>query len=146
MITDIKINKASLTDLNKILLLQKEAYLQEARIYKNYNIPPLTQDIDSLINDWKNGVVLKAEINKQIVGSVRGEIVNEICKIGKLMVKPGFQDQGLGSLLMKEIEMQFSHCSTFELFTGNKSLKNLAFYRKLGYVDYKEEKSTRILN
>ena len=41
---------------------------------------------------------------------------------------------------MTEVERLFNTCSTYELFTGDKSEKNLTLYRKLGYIDYKTEK------
>lgn len=134
-----EINLAELTDLDKILELQKEAYVQEAEIYNDFNIQPLTQDIDSLKLEWQKGIVIKAVKNGQIIGSVRAELVNDICKIGKLIVNPDFQNQGIGKKLMTTIEMLFNNCSAYELFTGNKSEKNLTLYRKLGYKDCKTE-------
>ncbi|NJK98984.1 MAG: GNAT family N-acetyltransferase [Bacteroidales bacterium] len=135
----MKIDKAELTDLKDILDLQKLAYRQEAEIYNDFNIPPMTQNIDSLKTEWQNGIVIKAEINGQIIGSVRAELIDNICKIGKLIVKPDFQNQGIGKRLMTEIERLFNTCSTYKLFTGDKSEKNLTLYRKLGYIDFKTE-------
>lgn len=89
--TTLTLSKAELSDLNEILELQKEAYIQEARIYNNFEIQPLTQKLDSLAEEWRNGIVIKAETNGQIVGSVRAQLVDHVCKIGKLTVKPDFQ-------------------------------------------------------
>ncbi len=133
----LNIDKAELTDLKDILDLQKEAYSQEAEIYNDFDIPPMTQNIDSLKIEWQNGTVIKAERNGQIIGSVRAELIDDVCKIGKLIVKPDFQNQGIGKRLMTEIERLFNTCSTYELFTGDKSEKNLTLYRKLGYIDFK---------
>ncbi len=60
-------------------------------------------------------------------------------RIGKLIVKPTFQNQGLGKRLMEAIEMQFNQCSVFELFTGHRSDKNLNLYKKLGYEPFNTE-------
>lgn len=139
MTTEITINRADASDLEEILKLQKTAYLQEAELYNDFSIPPLTQEIDSLKSEWQKGIVIKAEINGQIVGSVRAELVENICKIGKLIVKPDFQNQGIGTKLMTEIEKIFKNCPTYELFTADKSEKNLKLYRKLDYVDFKTE-------
>nr|WP_319397644.1 GNAT family N-acetyltransferase [uncultured Carboxylicivirga sp.] len=134
-----EISLAELTDLDKILELQKEAYVQEAEIYNDFNIQPLTQNIDLLKLEWQKGIVIKAEKNGQIIGSVRADLVDNICKIGKLIVKPDFQNQGIGKSLMTTIEKLFDNCLIYELFTGDKSEKNLKLYRKLGYKDYKTE-------
>ncbi len=135
----MKISIAELTDLDKILELQKIAYIQEAEIYNDFNIQPLTQAMDSLLVEWQNGIVLKAVTDGQIIGSVRAQMADTICKIGKLIVGPAHQNKGVGRKLMAEIENAFTNCSVYELFTGDKSRKNLAFYRKLGYKDYKTD-------
>lgn len=133
-------------DLNEILNLQKDAYQQEAEIYNNFEIPPLTQTIDSLREDWQNGVILKATKSEEIVGSVRAILNDNICKIGRLIVKPNFQNQGIGKLLMQNIEKAFSESHVFELFTGDKSEKNLSLYRRLGYIDVKTEQISNNLS
>ena len=81
MSQEIEIKKAELTDLKDILDLQKKAYQQEAEIYNDFSIPPLTQDIDSLKSEWQRGIVIKAESNGQIIGSVRAELVENICRM-----------------------------------------------------------------
>ncbi|NJN28658.1 MAG: GNAT family N-acetyltransferase [Cyclobacteriaceae bacterium] len=85
----------------------------------------MIQDIDSLKTEWQRGIVIKTDRNGQIIGSVRAYLIDNVCKIGKLIVKSDFQNQGVGKKLMKEIERLFKTCSTYELFTGEKSDKNL---------------------
>lgn len=133
MLSLIEFSIAKFSDLEAILELQKESYMQEALLTNDYTIPPLMQDIDSLQRDWKKGTIIKAEIDGQIIGSVRAKLVGSICKIGKLMVKPSYQKQGIGKRLMAKIENQFDMCTTYELFTGYKSEGNLNFYTSLGY-------------
>jgi hypothetical protein len=43
---------------------------------------------------------------------------------------------------MNAIEAKFSEVGRFELFTGEKSTKNLSLYRKLGYVKFGTEQMT----
>ncbi len=66
-----------MTDLEAILELQKVAYTQEAEIYNDFDIQPLTQKMDSLLMEWQNGIILKAVTDGQIIGSVvlRGLII-----------------------------------------------------------------------
>lgn len=71
---------------------------------------------------------------------------SETCYIGRLIVHPDFQNQGIGTKLMKEIENKFSYCKKFELITGHKSEKNIKLYEKLNYNIYKMEKLTENLN
>ena len=53
--------------------------------------------------------------------------------IGKLMVHPEHQGNGLGSCLLQELE---KNCPAprLELFTSNKSLRNLCLYERNGYT------------
>ena len=52
------------------------------------------------------------------------------------------QNKGIGSKLMREIETYYQDKDIikYDLFTGEKSQKNIYFYQKLGYKIYKNEK------
>lgn len=57
------------------------------------------------------------------------------------MVHPDYQNKGIGTKLMYEIENLFKNkgINRYELFTGEKSRKNIYFYEKLGYKRVKTE-------
>jgi GNAT superfamily N-acetyltransferase len=63
-----------------------------------------------------------------------------------LIVHPDHQNRGIGKKLMHAIENKFSSARRYELFTGDKSEKNLALYGKLGYSKYmKKPQSTNVM-
>jgi GNAT superfamily N-acetyltransferase len=126
--------------LVEILQLQKECYQTEAETYNDYNIPPLTQDLESLKDEFKKSTILKGMVNGHIIASVRGYSDKETCYIERLIVNKDYQNRGLGRLLMNSIESIFKDCTRFELFTGFKSQKNLYLYNKLGYNEFKQQK------
>ncbi|MBM7839320.1 N-acetylglutamate synthase-like GNAT family acetyltransferase [Alkalihalobacillus xiaoxiensis] len=133
----IEIKEATLQDARAILELQKIAYQSEAELYKDYSILPLHETVEDVERAFTKNVVLKAVSNEnKIVGSVRAMRESDTTKIGKLMVHPSWQDQGLGRKLMDAIE-ETVESSVYALFTGSKSEKNLAFYQKLGYKTIK---------
>jgi phosphoribosylanthranilate isomerase len=134
----IPIQNAGKHDLADILRLQKLAYQSEAELNDDYNIPPLTQTFEQIEAEFEKSIFLKAALNGQIIGSVRAYQKDETCYIGRLIVHPDAQNRGLGSRLVKAIEAQFT-CDRFELFTSEKSDRNLYLYRKLGYRDFKQE-------
>jgi GNAT superfamily N-acetyltransferase len=76
---------------------------------------------------WGNYIVIKAVTNDIIIGSVRASVTKGTCFIGKLIVHPDYQGKGIGKILMAEIE-GFYTISRYELFTGNKSEKNIRLY------------------
>ena len=138
----MEIEKATAVDAEGILVLQKLAYQSEAEIYNDFKIPPLVQTLESIEKDFENQFFLKAVIDRRIIGSVRAFIKEGTCHIGRLIVHPEFQNRGIGTKLMYEIEKIFNHCKLFELFTGDKSERNLYLYQKLGYQVYKKANIT----
>jgi RimJ/RimL family protein N-acetyltransferase len=135
----MQIGRANIRDSEEILALQKLAYSSEAKLHGDFQIPPLTESIDELRDKFKTHIFLKATIDDKIVGSVRAFQEEDTCYVGRLMVHPDFQNQGIGTKLLLEVERLFS-CRKFELFTGERSLRNIRLYEKLGYRRFKVER------
>jgi ribosomal protein S18 acetylase RimI-like enzyme len=127
------ITPAKVEDADEILSLQKRAYESEAKLYNDWSIPPLTQSLDSLEAEILAGSVLKYCYGKIIIGSVRASLRDGICEIGRLIVAPEFQGQGIGSALLAAIEAKFPQAQSFELFTGSRSEGNIRLYQRHGY-------------
>lgn len=139
MAAAIVMKQAQVEDAREILDLQKLAYQSEAVIYHDDTIPPLTQTLQEITADFRNQVFIKASVDGRIVGSVRGQLKQETCSIGRLIVHPDFQNQGIGIRLMEEVEKYFPEAGRFELFTGHRSERNKYLYRKLGYHVFKRQ-------
>jgi N-acetylglutamate synthase-like GNAT family acetyltransferase len=137
---DFKILKATQDDLKTILELQKECYQTEATLYNDFNIPPLTQNLESIHEEIRQETLfLKGIFDGKIIASVRGYIKNDTAYIGRLIVKSEFQNKKIGKALMSRIESELENCNRYELFTGFKSEKNLNLYKKLGYKEFKQQ-------
>ncbi len=133
---DIYIEAAKIADSQQILDIQKEAYLSEAEIYDDYNIPPLTQTLKEIKSDFDNHTFYVAKANGKIVGSVNLKVEGNVGLIGRLVVTPSIQNQGIGGMLMDYVEANHADLEAFELFTGHKSERNLSFYSKRGYQEF----------
>ncbi len=137
------IKKATVSDASELLSLQKLAYQSEAVIYNNYTIPPLTQTLEEVEDKFMDHIFLKAVEDDRIVGSVRGNVLDsDSVYIGRLIVHPDYQNQGIGTKLLKTIEARYPDFNRFELITGHKSEENIRFYQKRGYKIFKKEKFT----
>ena len=144
--TGIEVQQATAADAEAILTVQKAAYASEARIYDDWQIPPLTQTVIEMQADIERLVVLKAVLDGGIVGSVRAGLVGDTCHVGRLVVRPDLEGRGIGSRLLREIEARFPSAARFELFTGHRSERNLGLYQRRGYRIFKTEATSDTLS
>lgn len=137
------LQRATIEDAVDILTLQRLAYLSEAALYDDYTIKPLKQTIKNIKTEFEDYLFLKVTEKDKIIGSVLARLLEDgNCYIGRLMVHPQYQNQGIGKRLMDEVEKRFKTCPRFILTTGHLSHHNLKFYQKLGYSPYKTKKVT----
>lgn len=127
------IEQANVDDSAAILALQKLAYSSEAELYDDFEIPPMVQTLDEITSEFDDHVFLKAVLDNRIIGSVRAKLEGDCCRIGRLVVHPEHQGEGIGTGLMTEIEKRFGEAGLYSLFTGHRSEKQIRLYRKLGY-------------
>ena len=142
-----RIQLAGEEDLNEILTLQKLAYQSEADLNNDFDIPPLTQTLEEIRAEFGQALFLKVMEGERIIGSVRAHEKDGTCHIGRLIVHPEYQNLGLGSRLLRDVENRFE-CKRFELFTSERSERNLYLYKKFGYREFKRmalnEKTTLV--
>ncbi|BCE01825.1 GNAT family N-acetyltransferase [Marinicellulosiphila megalodicopiae] len=136
----INICKANVQDAPIILEIQKQAYISEAELNNDFNIPPLTQTLEELIAEFDNKLILKIVKDDQIIGSGQAQLHGSTCHIGRMAVKSEFKGQGIGSQLLSTLESSFIEADRVELFTGKQSKANLAMYARRGYEVFKQEK------
>ena len=136
-----EITTSDKSDAAEILGLQRIAYQSEAEIYNDFSIQPLTQTLEQVAAEFDGTVILKAVVDGKIIGSVRAYEKDNTAYVGKLMVLPEYQNQGVGKRLLSAIEATFQG-KRFELFTGFRSEKNMAVYHKSGYRVFKTEEIT----
>lgn len=129
----IDVREAAASDAGSILEVQRLAFHGQGVLYGDFSLPPLVQTLEELQQDMQRHVVLKAVRQGRIVGIVRGRLEGDTCRISRLCVHPGYQNRGIGNMLMAAIEERFRGAIRYELFTGHKSSKSLALYEKLGY-------------
>jgi ribosomal protein S18 acetylase RimI-like enzyme len=139
------IKQATIDDAREVLSLQKLAYVSEAEIYNDFTIPPLHQTLEEIKAEFADQCFLKFCAEGKIAGSVRVYVDKGTCFIGRLIVHPECQNQGIGTRLLEEIESVFDQVARYELFTGHRSRKNLHLYRKQGYKIFRRQKLTEDL-
>ncbi len=137
----MKVLEAMQYDLEPILKLQYLAFQSEAELHNNYKIQPLVQTISEIESEYENGIILKGVANDgTIIGSVRGYTEGNTLHIGKLIVHPDKRGKGYGKLLLSSIEALYPDYR-YELYTSEKSIRNLCLYESQGYERYQEKET-----
>jgi tRNA (guanine37-N1)-methyltransferase len=131
------ITLAQPADAGEVLTLQRAAFLTEARLNGTLELPPLTETLAELTASIESDTILVARLRGRLVAAVRGtaEPGHRWC-IGRLVVAPDLQGQGIGGLMMDLIEdLAPPGTAAFQLLIGAGSMINHGFYRRRGYVD-----------
>ena len=142
----MEITPAMFEDATAILALQRLAYQNEAAIYDDFTIPPLTETLEDLKTQFGRRRFLKAVEGGQIVGSVRAFQDGATCRVERLIVHPDYRRRGIGTALLNRIETMFPTARRFELFTGHKSTGNIRLYERLGYRAFRQERVNEKVN
>lgn len=143
------IERANAADAGEILTLQRAAYVSEAQLYGDPFIAPLVESLEQLRKVVETSVVLAARDGARIVGAVRGRVAEpgeqgRTCVVGRLVVAPDRQGQGIGTALLSAIHdavlAEHLDVHAFDLFTGHLSDGNLRLYRRQGYRETHRER------
>jgi len=136
--TQIRIELVDDASAGELLTLRRAAFVTEAQVYGDPNIPPLTQTLHELREDLARDDVttIGAWDGHRLVGSVRVEIEGQKATLGRLAVAPDQQGHGIGTQLMWAV-LPYLPDETKEIwvFTGKDSLQNLAMYQRQGYEE-----------
>jgi GNAT superfamily N-acetyltransferase len=123
------------SDAGELLTLQRAAYMTEAAAHSDFNIPPLTQTLADLAAELgrSNVAALGIRDDGRLIGSVRLRRSGTVAELGRLVVAPDRQGEGLGTWLLRHAEAVFPAVCEIRLFTGENSLANPRLYARCGY-------------
>ena len=106
----MKIEIATKQDVPALLDLQRKAFgpLCEELGWKD--APPLTESLEHAYEEFARCTTLKVQNQDGVlIGSVNGNVTDDSLCIGRLMVLPEYQQQGIGKLLFLEIQSRLPH-------------------------------------
>jgi GNAT superfamily N-acetyltransferase len=136
----ITLDAAKPEDAGPLLVVQRSAYLSEAQAYGELFIPPLVETLDEVRAAIAAGDVLVARVGPRVVGSVRWQVRDRVCHVGKLSVAGDLQGHGIGSRLLTAVEERAPDVDGYALFTGADSPYNIRLYERHGYVQTHTER------
>ncbi|WP_183093459.1 tRNA (guanosine(37)-N1)-methyltransferase TrmD [Nocardioides stalactiti] len=130
------IERAVPGDAGELMTLQRACWVQEAVANPGAPIPAFAESLDDVrawLGEWDTYVVRRAG---RLVGAVRGRLEPDgtTWDIGRVMVAPDVQGQGLGRALLEHVQAAAPAAATsYTLFTGAGSDRNQRIYKKAGF-------------
>lgn len=128
----MKVVPLSPLDAGEILTMQRAAYVTEAQLYGDPFLPPLTQTLADLTVELA-GPGIGIRDGGRMIGAVRWVVTDGVAHIGRLMVVPDRQGEGVGTRLLRAVEAT-AGATAYELFTGHLSVDNVRLYEREGYA------------
>lgn len=129
----LTIRPATVEDATAMHELQQIAFAEEGRRSGTCEIPPLLEEVDSIVQHVKEQVALVAVKQETLVGSVRGVKGDHGYVIRALVVHPTCQGEGIGSALLRALETALVKPTRVDLTTNTLMQGNVPFYEKHGY-------------
>ena len=127
----LTIRRAREQDLPDILKIQAEAFGEYEGTYETAAWTKET--LENVKLDAKDKVILVAEWDGAVVGSVRFWNAGGVCVIRLLSVSPAHQGRGIGKALMGEIEKYAADAHKLHVCTMLRASRNIAMFLNLGY-------------
>lgn len=128
------LQRALAVDAPELLVLQRCCWVDEAVANDTLDIQALhetLEDVRAWVEAWTTWCV---RVDGRLVGAVRARQEGSSWEIGRLMVAPDLAGQGLGGWLLRFAEDQGpADVESITLFTGLRSLRNIAMYEGAGF-------------
>jgi tRNA (guanine37-N1)-methyltransferase len=134
LLEDVLLRRVEPADAGELFTLQRACWLQEEQANPGVPIPALEESLDDVRAWIREGTVLVARSQGRLVGAVRAVLRDGVWHIGRLMVAPDLQGNGLGRLLLEAVELAAPpEATSYALFTGAGSKRNQKMYKRAGY-------------
>lgn len=145
--------RLGLQDAGELLTLQRAAYVTQARLHDDLDLPVLVEPLERvrarLADPAVTTIGLRLRGTGRLVGSVHlavhlpdgtadgtaDDTADGTAEVGRLSVAPDLQGAGLGTRLLALAEAAVpAGVHRIRLFTGEHSAANLRLYGRLGYA------------
>lgn len=113
--------------------VQQRAFEEEGRRCGTRDIPPLTEQVESIATHIQQQIALVATLQGVVVGCVRGVIDRDVCTVRALVVEPTHQGLGIGKRLLQALEAELQGVARIDLTTNTIMEGNVPFYERQGY-------------
>ena len=127
----VSIRRATERDFPDILRIQRESFSEYLNVYEVS--PWMKETLENVKLDATDKIILVAQEEGMVVGSVRFWTVAGVCVIRLLSVSPAHQGRGVGKALMREAERMATDAHKFYVCTILRAPRNISLFLSLGY-------------
>ncbi|TLY30315.1 MAG: GNAT family N-acetyltransferase [Nitrospirae bacterium] len=127
----VSIRRATERDFPDILRIQREAFSEYLKVYEVS--PWMKETLENVKLDAADKIILVAQEEGLVVGSVRFWTVAGVCVIRLLSVSLAHQGRGVGKALMREAEGMAPDAHKFYVCTMLRTPRNIGLFLSLGY-------------
>ena len=139
--SSISLNKASATDAQGLLDIQKEVFMPLYEKYQDHGTSPVNQTLEKFLKRFEIGDYYKILYKSYLVGSV---FVYEkepgVMKLHIINILRRSQNKGIAQEVMKRLELMYPQATCWELETILSEKRNCYLYEKMGYAQSGELK------
>ncbi|MDP4094739.1 MAG: GNAT family N-acetyltransferase [Bacillota bacterium] len=143
---DVKLIRAELKDLDKIIEGQKASFYDCYQRYQDHEMSPYNVTYDTIKRILENEYLYKIMYGDEPAGAiyVRQNPDKYNMRLHCIFIIPEYQNKGIGQKAIKLVEEQFSDAVTWALETPHDLQRNHHVYEKMGYkrtgqIDYVNE-------
>ena len=132
-------------DAGELLTLQRACWIQEAIANEMWDVPALHESLEQVTEDLQSWTTFVLRSAGRLVGSVRGRLDGTEWLVGRLMVAPDLQGNGLGRWLLERVqEAAPPEADTIGVITGARSVDNLRMYHRAGFRPARHQPDPRL--
>lgn len=135
-----KILPSKNTEAYELLKIQREAFYSDLMKYKDYSTNPATESLDYFLFRMQNSLHYSIFVDDKLAGGACMVIQTYThYYLFSIFLSCRFQNKGLGSKIIQELERRFPHVRKWSLHTPKDDRRNRHFYEKLGFKKTGEE-------
>lgn len=139
----LSIRPAKPADIPAMQQILEIAFADYYRVL-NVKIPALTESVEDIQADLESKHVLVVTANQfMIAGTLRYEIIGNVCYISRFGVLPKWQSVGTGGMLLKAVEADClkNGVGAIALHTASKLFKQVRYYYGQGFYIHSTDES-----
>jgi ribosomal protein S18 acetylase RimI-like enzyme len=141
-----KIIPSKHAEANELLKIQKEAFHSDLIKYKDYHTSPATESLDYFFFRMQNSLHYSIFVDGRLAGGIcLVKQAKDHNYLYRIFLGSEFQNKGLGSKILQELERQFPKVKKWSLDTPNDNRRNRHFYEKFGYKKTGEQQINEYL-